>query len=434
MKELISIIVPVYNVSKYLKDCVESILAQTYSNIEIILVDDGSTDDSGELCDKYQLIDSRIRVIHKENGGVSSAKNAGLDIAKGEFISFIDSDDSIHKDFLCTLYKMATDSNSDIAQCDFLSTAMDSVKLEPQVNEKIVIYNSRDAIRRCFEGFEAVKFVVNWNKLYRKRLFDTVRFPNGRIHEDNFVAYKLCWIANQVVTTNKYLYWYLQRNDSITGREYNINRLDVLVATKEALEYFEKEGMYEEYSMILKKYHGYLWNHYNLVKEKLDDNKRILVALETEARRVQELIISMPETDLLENIKTIYNYMSKEEQIKYKNLYEERIGVEKKEEYHFPTKRVKKGSRLAIYGAGCVGMSYVKELEETGYAKVEVWVDNLWKGYTNQGYDVKPIDALFRTEYDYVVIAVRNENVEGEIKDNIVNWGLDEKKIIVREK
>lgn len=133
-EKLISIIVPVYNVEKYLKECIDSVISQTYKNLEIILVDDGSTDKSGEICDEYSKKDSRIKVIHKENGGLSDARNVALDIAKGEYIGFVDSDDYVEKDMFETLYKLAEEHNTEISSISFYKT------LE---NEIIDVRNSR---------------------------------------------------------------------------------------------------------------------------------------------------------------------------------------------------------------------------------------------------------------------------------------------------
>lgn len=235
----VSVILPIYCVEKYLEQCIDSILVQTCSDLEIILVNDGSTDHCGNICDKYSAKDSRIRVIHKKNGGVSSARNAGLDIAVGEYIAFIDPDDTVHSRYIEILLDLCQRYDCDIAQCDFLAIAEDSVKLPFGQRQRIDILNNRQALSKLCSANEEVRYVVPWGKIYKRDLFDNIRYPIGRIHEDEFTTYLLFWKARKIVITNQYLYYYIQRATSIMGQKFSISRLDVLDALRERAEFLK---------------------------------------------------------------------------------------------------------------------------------------------------------------------------------------------------
>lgn len=217
---LISIIVPVYNIEQYLPRCIESLINQTYHNIEIILVDDGSLDKSGEICDEYAKRDKRIIVIHKENGGLSDARNRGLDIAKGDYIMFIDSDDWIEEDSCETLNRLAFEYNADIVVFG-LNTVFSSGKTirskkgltglaDKNMCMKFLIYNvSKGGI-----------FNYVCNKLYSSQLFKDLKFPIGRLAEDQDTTYKLIHKSQRIYVTDQALYNYYQREGSITTTQY----------------------------------------------------------------------------------------------------------------------------------------------------------------------------------------------------------------------
>ena len=218
-REMISVIVPIYNSEKYLDRCVESVVQQTYSNLEILLVNDGSVDSSGKLCDEWQKKDPRIRVIHKENGGLSDARNAGLDTALGDYIAFLDSDDFLAPDMLQNLLSAVKAADAKIGICNFLYVDEDSRPLSSR-NRTLPI---RDEV---ISGLEAVDrtmmdeekgwyYVTAWNKLYRKELFSDLRFPFGKIHEDEFIAHYLLGKCDRIVCIRSVGYYYVQRPGSI---------------------------------------------------------------------------------------------------------------------------------------------------------------------------------------------------------------------------
>lgn len=236
-KDLISVIVPVYNVAEFLPYSLESIINQKYQNLEIIIVNDGSTDKSLEICNEYAKKDSRIKIINQTNKGLSSARNAGLEIATGKYIGFIDSDDIISSEFFEYLYKIIIDTNSDIAECAFVKIGEEDVflrkyKFDTNNAKKYpnVIVDSEGALNRLHNEDVniTVKTVVVWNKLYKKCLFDNIRFPEGKRYEDDFTTYKMLREIQKMVSTDRVLYNYVQREKSIMHQKFSIKRLDAL--------------------------------------------------------------------------------------------------------------------------------------------------------------------------------------------------------------
>lgn len=197
---LVSVIIPVHNVEKYLKRCIGSVLNQSYKNLEIIIIDDGSKDKSSEICDDYKRKDKRVLVVHTENKGVSEARNKGIEISKGEYISFIDSGDWVDMVYIERLMALLLEHKADISICDFEKVYNEKI-VNKIYNEKIKTYTNKEVLEELFKR-NAVKFVVSWGKIYKKYLFNNIRFPKGRYHEDEFVAYKLFDKGTKIVSTN----------------------------------------------------------------------------------------------------------------------------------------------------------------------------------------------------------------------------------------
>lgn len=209
---LISVIIPVYKVEKYLDKCIQSVINQTYSNLEIILVDDGSPDNCPQLCDDWANKDERIKVIHKKNGGLSDARNAGLDIAIGEYIAFVDSDDYIESDMYECLLDKIIKTQSQMAICNFEYVDTDGNITTLNTMGQDCCFSSRQ-ILADWCGNDLVYYVVVWNKLYSRKCWENIRFPVGKIHEDNFVMYKLFFTCNRIVCSKTKKYNYVQRNN-----------------------------------------------------------------------------------------------------------------------------------------------------------------------------------------------------------------------------
>ena len=227
MGEKISVIVPVYNVEQYLERCVDSIINQTYTNLEIILVNDGSTDNSGKLCDELAKKDERIRVIHKENGGLSDARNRGIEEAESDLVGFIDSDDYIDNDMYEILLKNLNNTDADLSMCALYDVYNNTP--EAQVtNKETWKLSSEQAIKMVMEA--KILSVTAVNKLYRKSLFSDLKFEVGKIAEDAFIMVKLLDKCEKIVATNKKKYYYVHRENSITTQKFSTKFLNVIEA------------------------------------------------------------------------------------------------------------------------------------------------------------------------------------------------------------
>ena len=269
----LSVIIPVYNTEKYLEQCIRSIQKQTYSNIEIILVDDGSPDNSGRICDKYAQMDKRIEVIHKENGGLSDARNKGIDISKGKYITFVDSDDYIEEMYIESLYKAIKNDDTLISQCSISKVNNDKVILEKiGYNEKSV-KKGKDLLEDACKTRHVIENIVVWNKMYDISLFENLRFPVGKIHEDEFITYKILYDVDKISIINKYLYNYRQTNESIMGKRFNTRRLDLLEALEEKMGFFKRKKEIELYSNTLKYYLCRIREYYIMLKLYVKDSK-----------------------------------------------------------------------------------------------------------------------------------------------------------------
>lgn len=238
MREMfVSIIVPVYNVEQYLKECIESILAQAWKNFEVILVDDGSTDSSGKICDEYSQKKEFISVIHKKNGGLSSARNAGIDVAQGDYLAFIDSDDVVHPRYLSELVAIVKKEKADLAACNFCVGSLCRWKNFSEV--KYDIRCNEDVLKKMNDNDVVV--TVAWNKLYHAKFFREygLRYPVGKIHEDMFLTPQILYYTKKMVITNEQLYFYRQRENSIMNSSFSIKQLDALDAIEFRIELFQ---------------------------------------------------------------------------------------------------------------------------------------------------------------------------------------------------
>ncbi len=260
----ISIIVPVYKVEPYIRQCVNSILAQTFTDFELILVDDGSPDNCGAICDEYAEKDSRIHVIHQENGGASSARNAGIDWtfvnSDSKWIAFVDSDDWVHPNYLAFLYRAAQENNVKVSVCGF-----QRVK---EKNAEIQLTDYQSTI--CpYEDF--IFNVYLWNKLYAKELLSELRFPLGKSYEDEYVTYKLVSQHPKLALVKCDLYYYFYNSEGISKQPLSLKRMDIVEALAERLEFFRERGNQHVLPSCLQ---YYLWVIYDF-GERLQSAERI---------------------------------------------------------------------------------------------------------------------------------------------------------------
>lgn len=238
----VSVIVPVYKVEQYLAECIDSILAQTFTDFELILVDDGSPDNCGEICEEYKKKDNRIIVIHKENGGLSDARNKGIDIAKGEYLTFVDSDDLIHIDYLNTLYSLVKEYDADISMCsmeEFPDGSNCSLDTHPSDQNLPLIYSGKEACLHIYE-MDGLVSVTAWGKLYAAHLFSNLRFPYGRINEDQGTTPIALYNSSKAIGSRLRYYKYRNREASIMHKKFSIKRFDEIYCAQICIDYFNR--------------------------------------------------------------------------------------------------------------------------------------------------------------------------------------------------
>lgn len=249
--ELITVVVPVYNVEKYLERCINSIIHQTIKNIEIILVNDGSTDGSRKICEYYRENDERVILINQENQGLSAARNTGIDKATGKYICFVDSDDWVHEKYLETMYNDIKEQDAQISIIEKQIIFEDAIKQKylPRDNS-IKIYDKSGAIKKMLQG----NWIAAWDKMYDISLFETIRFPVGRNNEDYAILIYLFEQCQKIVYRDIKLYYYFQRTGSITKSKLNEHSFDEIINGKEIFKYTEKKypkfAKYAQYNWI----------------------------------------------------------------------------------------------------------------------------------------------------------------------------------------
>lgn len=273
---LISVVVPVYKVEKYLNRCIDSILSQTFTDFELILVNDGSPDNCGEICDEYAKKDRRITVIHKENGGLSDARNAGIDWAfknsNSEWITFIDSDDWIDRRYLEILFNTAVENHVDVSVCDFLRTS----NFEDTDTQENFTYQKWDVTDFFVE--KNLNFVVAWGKLYKKSLFEKIRYPKGKLHEDELTTYKVLFCCEGVVFIESKLYNYFINNEGIMQGKmediWDANKVNFLEAMEERTKYFKERKLCSALKFQKEEYLYFTYIYCKFVHRSTDDEEK----------------------------------------------------------------------------------------------------------------------------------------------------------------
>ena len=330
--KMISVIVPVFNIEQYLEKCIESIVNQTYRNLQIILVDDGSTDKSGEICDAYAQKDSRIKVIHKQNGGLSDARNYGLEKAEGDLLSFIDGDDWIHPQ----MYEIMTDAieknSADMAVCQYQQT--DEKSFLRRIDTSRLSYTIVSGTRAMTDMSNI--YPMAWNKLYRREIFDNLRYPVGKLHEDEYVIHKIFRKTDKIAITEESLYFYEVREGSITSG-INIKRIeDSFQAYTERVDFCREEKWEDALPAVVNQYCDFcLRTYYNLQKKEIDSKEYDIEKLWKSERN---MIGQFPDIKLEEKYRKFaispkeYEKWVKKERIakKIKNL----LGIAKDERKH----------------------------------------------------------------------------------------------------
>lgn len=240
---MVSIIVPVYNVEKYLDRCVDSIINQSYKDLEIILVDDGSKDSSGSICDEYLLLDKRIKVVHKENGGLSDARNVGIDRALGDFVCFVDSDDFIHPEMVERLVKAQEDNCADMVVCNFCwieESETEFYKNNNVLTNNYEVFYGEDVRKQLY--LNNIITAISCCKLFKKEIFATLRYPVGKLHEDEFVIHYILDKCNVSVYLEDKLYFYLKHENSISNRKTSKNIFDAIEAYDDRWKFYKSKN------------------------------------------------------------------------------------------------------------------------------------------------------------------------------------------------
>lgn len=260
---MISIIIPIYKVEPYLRRCLDSVLAQTYTDLQIILVDDGSPDGCGAICDEYAAKDSRIEVIHQENRGLSGARNAGLALAKGEYIAFLDSDDYVDETMYEKLLQVLLEKDADIAECGYRWVKPD-VTYDRENTGKVDIYTNLEALEMLYFGdqmFGGISIVV-WNKLYRAELFDDLCFAQGLNNEDVDFTPRALYKARRIAKLNENLHNFFFSPNSISRSSFSLKKLDAIEVRRRILEFYREKGLRRFYDVVQSSYFGVLYDGY----------------------------------------------------------------------------------------------------------------------------------------------------------------------------
>ncbi len=276
MEDLISIIIPVYNVEKYLCDCLDSVVNQTYKNIEIVLVDDGSTDNSGTICDEYAKKDKRVKVFHIENKGVSDARNFGVIKSLGKYITFIDSDDIVSKRYTELLYSILKSNNADISQCLFKRFSHTKNIVENIKCSHVEVYNSLYALQNLYNKKNRYfNSTYVCGKLIKRKLVEDFKFPTGKMFEDSFVVYKYFFNSHFIACINQELYYYRISENSRTEKEYTLRFLDGIEVLEEIMLFFKKQQIVNRY-LILNYLSQIRSNYFYILENNIDYNLTIL--------------------------------------------------------------------------------------------------------------------------------------------------------------
>lgn len=274
--DLISVVIPIYNVEKYLERCIESIVNQSYSNLEIILVNDGSPDNSEDICLKYVEYDKRIKYVKKKNGGLSDARNYGMQHATGEYIAFIDSDDFIDKDYIKILHNNLQSSNADVSICGYLQVKDDAERIcIEKCDEEIETFTSREAIYALFDPQYRMQFTTAWGKIYKAQLFHDIKYPFGRKYEDSSIAHLIYSKANKIVYTATKMYFYAYRIGSIKTSD-TFKDIDATLANLDRKLFFKEYGDTYLYVQSLKEYLTCLMGVYSRMDKSIVEKKEYL--------------------------------------------------------------------------------------------------------------------------------------------------------------
>lgn len=374
---LISVIVPIYNVEEYLSRCIESIINQTYGNLQIILVDDGSTDGSGNICDMYARKDERIQVIHKTNGGVVSARNAGLESALGSYIGFVDGDDYIDAEFYEALLEDIVVNDVDFVHTEFIGRGADCNQFDTKKYD-LSKENKHCLIKGIFCKESAIRITPSiWSKLFKKEfiLKCHAKVPNEQSYGEDLLCLCICLMEAESIYLHKIaLYHYIRRKDSLTDVDFAV-RVIKLAQLYQAMQILYQE--YSEYEYLLPYCKSYMVRQIFHGAMKLGANKGYVPVF------------------CVQNIECL------------------------------------KGKRIVIYGAGRVGQDYYAQLCKYTSIRIVGWVDKNYQSYNFDYAEVQPIEQLQKSQYDVILVAIKDKELAMQIREDLMKkWKVAEEKIL----
>lgn len=304
--ELISVIIPIYNVEQYLPKCIESIINQTYKYLEIILVNDGSTDKCLEICERYRLKDRRIKVINKKNGGLSDARNVGIDNSSGNYITFIDSDDYVDSDYVDVLYNTLISYNADMSIASH--KVIYSKKIIDKATGKKFCAHPKEVLDKILydDGID----LSAWAKLYKKILFNNIKFPKGRLFEDSATTYKLIDASKKIAVNSRSVYNYVIRNNSISNEKFSKKKMDLIISTKEMTDFIRKKYPELEKGCDRRLMYAYLSTLTQLSKSK-EKNITLKVKIMDYIKQNRKIVLKdkrIPDRDRIGLVSTIFGF------------------------------------------------------------------------------------------------------------------------------
>lgn len=381
-QKLVSVVVPVYNLEEYLPDCVDSILSQTYTNLQVILVDDGSKDDSGKICDSYAEKDERICVLHQENQGAAAARKNGVQIAEGEYICFVDADDAVSSEMVQFLVR-------EIGQCDVITSGCIYKQLNGEEKIRVDalpegIYHTPEELDYFFGNMMMIKgsfkdgllpFV--WGKLYRTQIMkDVIGVPDPHLFYDEDRALMLHYMlkCKSIRVTHAPHYEYRLRSGSAVNSVHP-DMLHNLYLFYKTLE--RAFGNHPKRESLMRQLQMFLVSRLQIIPK--------WMGLHPEARMIRYLY--QPNVDL-------------------------------------------RGKKIVLYGAGTVGKDFYMQIKSDMQSNVVLWVDKKWMEHSDSQYEIVSPEEIKNEEYDYVLIAVKNQRVAEEIKSELINEMVPEEKIL----
>ena len=291
--ELITIIIPVYNGQSHIRRCLKSVMAQTYKPFEVVLVDDGSTDATGEIVESFSKAFGAIKVFHTEHKGVSYARNYGISMAEGKYISFVDADDEIDPGFLTHMYNVIKESGAEIAVCGLhhvnsakaCASVVGNAQLKPENKTKIFVTDGKGFLRRMEEPLRYEITTVCWNKLYDKKVFENKNYPEGRIYEDSAMMHELLYPIKRLAETEAKLYFYHTETVGITRSAYKRSKLDEVLYARKRMIFFYRKSELELYVLARKQYGISLLKHYYLLCRYRVGNAELLAGFRKQQKK-----------------------------------------------------------------------------------------------------------------------------------------------------